>query len=49
MENEVEVGDYTFDSHVYGGIVHAFVKINAKIQCFFRIMPFLCKKKGYNL
>ena len=32
MENEVEVGDYTFDSHVYGGIVHASVKIIVKFQ-----------------
>ena len=45
-QNKMEMGDYRTDSHVGGGILHPSLKIIGFFQRFFRIKPFLCRKKG---
>ena len=45
-QNKMEMGDYRTDSHVGGGILHPSLKIIGIFQRFFRIKPFLCRKKG---
>jgi len=45
----MEMGDYRPDSHVGGGFLHPSLKIILQIQCFFRIKPFLCRKKKSDL
>ena len=45
MENEVEMDCDSPIGHTDNGILYAFLKIIARIQCFFRIKPFLCRKK----
>ena len=41
------MGGYPPDRHFGDGILYASLKIIVRIQCFFRIMPFLCSKKGH--
>ena len=45
MESEMEMGSYLVGSSVGLGIIDASLKIIRDFQCFFRIKPFLCRKK----
>jgi hypothetical protein len=48
-ESQMGMGGYPPDRHFGDGILYASLKIIVRIQCFFRIMPFLCSKKGHFL
>jgi hypothetical protein len=48
-ESQMGMGGYPPDRHFGDGILYASLKIIVRIQCFFRIKPFLCSKKGHFL
>ena len=49
MESKMGIGRDPSYRDCCHGFVDAFLKIIGPIQCFFRIMPFLCKEKGHFL